>query len=327
MKSIRSLIVFILSLCTLVNLQGITPNRSLTHILGTHLAAESIDELVLRGIEHISTHGEQFNAQAGSGLQAFNVTYTLLDSRNRLHLLRQPKSLQYFARELLAYFKGSLDVREGLSQASSFWDGLADSNGQISSNYGHYVFHQRVPTSNSNMTQFEWVLSNLGKNLDSRKAFININQPQHKVLTSKDFPCTIGLQFFVRDNTLCQVVSSRSTDIFTGLPYDMGFFSFLTELVYAGLRQKLKEKTAGLRLGPTTMKTTFTQIYDRTKKEALAIFKNSMESSPKKFTTPTQVSMPEIDNAEKVLSDIYQGTQETPVLQWIHQTAQQPTEK
>ncbi len=192
----------------------------------TDIVADNIDALVVQGIEHIKNKGEVFTARAGSGQQAYDVNYILTNSINRVHTLRNPVATKYFARELLAYFKGSLNVKDGLAQASKVWDSLADSDGNIASNYGYYVFHQKA-SDKFDMSQYEWVIKNLTKNLDSRKAFININQPLHKNLDTKDFPCTLGIQFFVAKNHLCTTVSSRSTDIYTGLPYDMGFFSFV----------------------------------------------------------------------------------------------------
>lgn len=200
------------------------------------IVGDNVDDLVVKGVRHIKDEGERFNARAGSGQQAYDVSYVLLNPNNRLHLIRKPKSVRYFSRELVAYFNGSLDVNAGLAQASPFWKTLADKDGKIASNYGYYVFHQRVPET-GNKTQYEWVIDNLVNNLDSRKAFININQPMHKIKESKDFPCTLGMQFFVRDNNLCCIVSSRSTDVYTGLPYDMGFFSFVAELVYKDLKE------------------------------------------------------------------------------------------
>lgn len=218
------------------------------------ICGESVNELVLKGIRHIDRHGESFSARAGSGKQAYDVSYTLVNPTNRLHAIRGDRAIRYFCRELLAYFKGSLNVDDGLAQASSVWKSIANKDGKIASNYGYYVFHQCIPETN--MTQYEWVISNLSKNLDSRKAFININQPSHKDMETKDFPCTIGMQFFVRQNHLCCVVSSRSTDIYTGLPYDIGFFSFVTELVYQDLKQRLPyESVKNLQLGYVTMKT------------------------------------------------------------------------
>ena len=208
-----------------------------------NIVDKNLDGLVLKGLRHIKDNGEMFKARAGSGQQAYDVSYTLLNPADRLHSIRHLRSTKYFCRESLAYFRGSLKVDEGLAQASGVWKKLADENGKIASNYGYYVFHQKVPEA-GNITQYEWVIQNLEKNLDSRKAFININQPRHKVATSKDFPCTIGMQFFVKDNNLCCTVSSRSTDVYTGLPYDMGFFAFVAELVYQDLKERLPEDAA-----------------------------------------------------------------------------------
>lgn len=215
------------------------------------ITADNIDELVLKGIKHIKDHGELFEARAGSGQQAYDVNYALTNPINRVHHIRKERAIKYFCRELLAYFNGSLNVKDGLSQAASMWKTLADKNGNICSNYGYYIFHQKVPDF-YNKSQYEWVINQLSKNSDSRKAFININQPMHKFEENKDFPCTLGMQFFIRQNKLCCAIASRSTDIYTGLPYDMGFFSFITELVYKDLKQRLSvEKSSKLNLGYT----------------------------------------------------------------------------
>ena len=104
----------------------------------------SVDDLAKKGIEYIEQEGRNVDTHNGRALQADNVTYVLNDCRNRVLTLRYEKSLRYFARELLAYFYGSLNVDEGkysLSNASKYWETLVDSNNQINSNYGYYVFH------------------------------------------------------------------------------------------------------------------------------------------------------------------------------------------
>lgn len=285
-----------------------------------HIMGESLDELVVLGIQHISVHGKSIEARAGAAQQSSNVNYTLVDPCKRIHLLRAPVSVQYFCRELLAYFNGSLKVQDGLAQASSMWKRLANAQGEIASNYGYYVFHQPMENFH-NKSQYEWVIACLSNNLDSRKAFININQLHHKVRESKDFPCTIGMQFFVEDNDLCCIVSSRSTDVYTGLPYDMGFFAFVTELVFQDLKERLpQEQSEKLQLGYVTMRTSFTQIYDRTRDKALALLQHINEQGN---FVPLQpgLDMPVIDNAQATLQDIYQGTCHTPVMRWIYEHA------
>jgi thymidylate synthase len=286
--------------------------------LPTNLMADNLDDLIIKGVKHIKENGDRFKARAGSGIQTYDVNFILSNICNRIPNIRGKAGIRYLSRELLAYLKGSMNVDEGLSQASSFWKTLADENNEICSNYGYYVFHQKVPEY-SNRTQYEWVINNLLKNPDSRKALININQPSHKWEKNKDFPCTLALQFFIKQDHLCCSVSSRSTDIFTGLPYDMAFFAFVAELIFKDLKEQLpKEKADKLKLGYVTMKANFTQIYDKTSKSALKLL-------TKKINPKSIILMPKIANASAVKKDIYNQTFITPVMQWIYKNAQLKT--
>ena len=188
----------------------------------------SIDELVRKGVYHIKKTGRRINTNSGEALQSNNVNYVLTDCRNRVHTLRPDKSIRYFCRELLAYFYGSLNVEGtyGLANASKYWRKICDENQCINSNYGYYVFHQLTP---ENITQLQWIREQFKQNIDTRKAVININGIQHKKET-KDFPCTIGILFRIQNNTLNCDVQSRSTDVVTGLPYDMGLHKVMIKL-------------------------------------------------------------------------------------------------
>ncbi len=263
----------------------------------------SVDELVVQGVRLIQEKGSDIAVRAGTAKQAYSVIYVLTDSRNRLHSLRAPTSVKYLCRELVAYFNGSLSVSDGLCMASRFWETIADSNGMINSNYGYYVFHQRT---DDGTTQYQWMLDRLLDNPETRRAVININGVSHKSDT-RDFPCTLALQFFVMNNHVCCEVASRSTDIITGLPYDMGFFSLLTELVWCDLRE---QKYPNLELGFTSMKPTFTQIYSKREDEAEKIL--SAHSG-----NDHELRMPPIPSAQSVLDDIYGATYTSEFMKWI----------
>lgn len=150
------------------------------------LRSSSVDELVAAGARTVRSHGTRIQARAGDAIQACRISYVLMDSTNRVHAFRAPTSVTYLARELLAYFGGSLNVEEGLAQASTHWRSLADVDGRIASNYGFYAFHEPVGA----LSQFDWVLATLKRNLSSRRAIINFNQPRHKAdIDAPDFPC------------------------------------------------------------------------------------------------------------------------------------------
>lgn len=283
----------------------------------TNIVSDDIDKLVLKGMKHIVEDGEVIKDNPKPCQQAYNVHYTLVNPLNRVHNIRNPIAKKYLCKELIEFFKGNLNVNEGLAKASSVWKSIADENDEIVSNYGYYVFHQKL-LQEPKMTQYDWVIYHLSSNLDSRKAIINVNQPYHKKLGVKDYPCTISLQFFIQKNYLCCVVSSRSTDVYWGLPYNMGFFSFLTELVYKDLIKRIdKDKAKELKLGYVTMKTHFTQIYDKTRKQVLKVLENY-----KNYNEEYSSDMPEITDAQETLYDIYNGTQNTEVMKWIYENAQ-----
>jgi thymidylate synthase len=268
----------------------------------------SIDDLIVAGIRHIETTGEPISVEAGDAIQSYNVTYVLNNTLARIHTLRNPVSKKYLAGELMAYFRGSLQV-DDLAQASKFWQKLADKNGMINSNYGYYVFRALTPTG---ISQLDFVRDKFRKNLKTRKALININGIQHKT-TTKDFPCTLGLQFHIEDDRMNCDVTSRSTDILTGLPYDMAFFSFVNELVAGLVSADTGQK---LCLGYTAMHATFTQIYSRTRRLIDKIEQHELNKE--------EQEMPKIIDAIATLTDILEINHRKPttdVIKWIERNA------
>ena len=269
----------------------------------TDISAADMDSLVSAAVHHIAICGERIEARAGSARQAYGVTYVLTNPLDRLHLGRAG-AVRYLCRELIAYFNGSLAVADGLTHASAFWKTLQDEEGRINSNYGHYVFHAPVENYGS---QYNWAVEMLSRNLDSRRAVININQAYHKSETL-DFPCTLGVQFYVRAGEFVAEVLARSTDSVTGLPYDLGFFSFLHELLF---RDLVERGHGRLSLGPTVLRASFTQIYDRTAKKAF----ECLAAHP--IAIGARERMPAISSAADTLRDILSGSAETEVVDWI----------
>jgi thymidylate synthase len=73
--------------------------------------------------------------------------------------------------------------------------------------------------------QMSYVLETLGNDPSSRQAVINIWRERPG--SSKDIPCTLSVQFLIRDKHLHMVVTMRSSDIWLGLPYDVFTFTML----------------------------------------------------------------------------------------------------
>jgi thymidylate synthase len=86
----------------------------------------------------------------------------------------------------------------------------------------------------------EHVYGLLKKDPDSRQAVVSIYDPtaRHQ---SKDIPCTLTLQFFIRDGKLILMVNMRSNDLLWGTPYDVNGFAFLQEVMASWLGIEIGE--------------------------------------------------------------------------------------
>lgn len=58
-------------------------NKTLIIPQSIDIMSNNIDELVVKGINHIKNNGELFEAYTGSGQQAYDVNYILLNPLNR----------------------------------------------------------------------------------------------------------------------------------------------------------------------------------------------------------------------------------------------------
>jgi len=150
--------------------------------------------------------------------------------------LERHLSLQYLGAEILWYLSGD-KTTEKIEKYASMWRHLKGKNGEVNSNYGEIIFFQNL--ENYNGSQFDWVISSLKEDKNSRQAIINFNQPKHKKKGTLDFVCTETEQFLIRNNKLLQIVNMRSNDLIYGFCYDMPFFSLVQQKVLAKLKNKI----------------------------------------------------------------------------------------
>ena len=93
---------------------------------------------------------------------------------------------------------------------------------------------------------------------DSRQAVLTIwrqNPPK-----TKDVPCTVALQFLLRDGRLNMMAVMRSSDLWLGIPYDVPLFCRLQSLVASRL---------GVPMGTYTHVAGSLHLYDRDREAAL----------------------------------------------------------
>ena len=84
--------------------------------------------------------------------------------------------------------------------------------------------------------QLPYVVDTLVNDNDSRQAVLTIWRERPG--QSKDIPCTVAMQFFIRDSKLELVTTMRSNDIVLGFTYDVFTFSMIATAVQLLLRAR-----------------------------------------------------------------------------------------
>ena len=136
--------------------------------------------------------------------------------------------MRYCIGELLWYLSGNNSL-SAIQHFSKAWDRMSDDGETVNSNYGtliqtHYGFDQ-----------LEMCEKILRDNPGSRQAVIHLKPPRNVIDDpTKDLPCTVSLQFFIRNGKLFMTTYMRSNDIWMGFPYDV--FQFTCMQIYLAMR-------------------------------------------------------------------------------------------
>jgi thymidylate synthase len=143
-------------------------------------------------------------------------------------------NLKYAKQEFLWYLRGDR-FDSSIEQHATMWKKLQQPDGGYNSNYGQYIFPN----------QFNWVISQLDKDTDSRQASIVLLRPEHLVEGNTDVLCTYGINFRIRQGRLNMTVMMRSNDIIFGMTNDVFCFAMLYRLVYGALLEFYPNLTKG----------------------------------------------------------------------------------
>ena len=130
--------------------------------------------------------------------------------------------------EWLWYLSKDKGVKN-IGKLAGIWQAIADQKNEVESNYGFLIFGLTNAVSGCN--QWSWVIEELLKDRDTRRATISINQSWHKGKNNADYPCTQSLHFFIRDSKLHLGVNMRSNDAVFGFCNDVFTFCMFQQLM------------------------------------------------------------------------------------------------
>lgn len=138
----------------------------------------------------------------------------------------------YIKREIAWYNSQSLNVFD-LKDTPTIWKQISDKDGFINSNYGWMIF------SPDNGNQYENVVNELSKNPSSRRAEMIYTRPSmhtdYYVNGMSDFCCTLGVDYFIRDDKLNAVVKMRSNDVVFGFKNDYAWQKYVLNYLSSDL--------------------------------------------------------------------------------------------
>ncbi len=164
-------------------------------------------------------------------------------------------NFSFMVAEWLWIMSGSDDVKM-ISHYNSKIADYSDDGKTMHGAYGKRILRK---------DQLSNVIEKLREDNDSRQALMIIFEPEDVTLETKDVPCTILFQFFIRDNKLHMVTYMRSNDVLLGLPYDLFNFTMIQEYVLTLLREESGDFSAlgGLGMGTYTHTVGSLHIYER----------------------------------------------------------------
>lgn len=248
-------------------------------------------------LSSITDEPEHESAPRGQPVREdLGASFRLLNPRDRLAFL-PGAAPGYAVAETLWYLSGD-DSTEWISYYAPFWRGISDDGQTANSAYGARIFrrwHGRVHGDeewvaqeggkNCTQSQWEYVKEELRRDPDSRRAVVQIRSAADSWLAHKDVPCTLALQFFLRDRRLHLVVNMRSNDLVLGLPHDVFAFTCFQELMALEL---------GVELGHYTHVANSLHVYDRDAARVKAVLAMPAPDESYSRPMPTMTTLPPV---------------------------------
>ena len=197
------------------------------------VTAGSASELFARACRAVLASGRSTAPRGLPTVEVLGATLILTDPRRRLVDVPPSRLINpaFAAAETAWILSGSdapwiYDYNERLAD-------YADS-GRLMGAYG-----PRLRRWHGTTDQLAQALDVLSRDPDSRRAVIQLYDPEADARGHKDVPCTLGYRLFLRDGRLHMHTTMRSQDLWLGFCYDIFAATILHELLAGWLGAQL----------------------------------------------------------------------------------------
>lgn len=191
-----------------------------------YLVENTVDNLMRGAYTLVLENGAEISPSKGDAKEVFGCLLELTNPRARVSRTQTRQRVTSALGELLWYLSGSDDLDQIAHYVEYYKSdpGLAV-DGHVTGAYGPRL------VDFDGVDQLQNVIDMLRANHDSRNAVIQIFDHQD----TDNAPCTLALQFVIRQGRLVLMTSMRSNDVFLGLPHDLFAFTMLQEIVARSL--------------------------------------------------------------------------------------------
>jgi thymidylate synthase len=220
--------------------------------------------------------------------ETLGFQFKITNPRDRIPYIKERDfAVSYMVAELVYYLSGN-DSIDWIANYSKFWKGISDDGLTANSAYGARIFkpHARIAAGiDHKWSQWDYIINELASDNDSRRAVIHLRSPHDSILAKLDVPCTLTLQFLLRNDKLNLVVSMRSSDCIFGLAYDVPAFTVFQELMASELTSRLGREIG---LGDYIHTSNSLHIYERNFDMVEKIIINNYDTTeaPRSFEMP-----------------------------------------
>jgi len=192
-----------------------------------------LNEAFVESLQLLSTSGMDVESRGSKQKEILFYSMMIKDpTALSIEVPARKFKISYATVEWLWYLSKSKSAAN-IGKMASIWKQIADGRDEVESNYGRYILSEDF------FSQWDYCKTEMKKDLDTRRATIAINQPYHKTVNPKDYPCTQYIQFFIRENKLHLGVNMRSNDAVFGFCNDVFTFSLFQQLMLNDLNHEL----------------------------------------------------------------------------------------
>lgn len=185
-----------------------------------YIEEEGFSSIYIKLCKYLLENGELVSPRHMPTTEIRGVTLKILNPRTRiLNKNVRNVSLSFAIGEWLWCMSGSNDLNVIQYYAPSY-NKYSDDGAKLNGAYG--------PRIKSNIKK---IINLLEEDKNTRRAVIPIYDKKDVGLDSNDIPCTLELQFMIRDNKLDMFTNMRSNDLYLGLPYDVFNFTMWQEYI------------------------------------------------------------------------------------------------